>query len=272
MIPFLAAAAIAGLAIVTAWTWRRRAVGARAHVHRLERELQGLQGTFSRFLPARVVDRIITARGDLPAERKQATILFADIAGFTAMSERTDPAEIVEILNGYFERMSRTIAAHEGHVAKFIGDGLMATFGAVSDDPWQIRDAVQAALGMREALAEYNSELSAKGTSGLRIGIGIHHGAAIAGLVGSEEVREFTVIGDVVNTAARVESLTRIHGKNILVTRPVMEKLGNRFILEVMPPTAVKGKTEPVETWFVVGPAGVSPPSQAANPHISPLK
>jgi adenylate cyclase len=149
--------------------------------------------------------------------------------------------------------MSRAISDHRGHVAKFIGDGLLALFGALDLNPWQANDAAHAALAMAAALDDYNRTLAAEGLPPLRFGVGIHRGSAVAGIVGSDELIEFTAIGRNVNLAARVEALTRSHQVSILVTSEVKEVLDPRFVLRELPPRVVKGFAEPVVTYAVEG-------------------
>jgi adenylate cyclase len=155
------------------------------------------------------------------------------------------------MLNGFFRAMNGALVAHHGHLARLMGDGLMAVFGAMESNQWQTADAVKAALAMREALARYNTELAASGLPPLAFGVGIHTGDVVAGVMGSDRLMEFTVIGDPVNLAARVEQLTRAHGVDILVTSDVKDTLDPRFVLRAMPPAVVKGKTEPVTTYAV---------------------
>lgn len=220
-------------------------------VAKARENLEKLQLSFSQFTPAQVVEEVI-ARGAAPrGDKREVTILFADIQGFTSMSDKLPADVLVRILNGYFERMSRAIANEHGHVSKFMGDGLMALFGAVEPNPWQSRDAVRAALGMRSALVGYNEELRAQSLPELRIGVGIHRGEVVAGMIGCSELMEFTVIGDVVNVAARVESLTRQHGTDILVTSEVRVHLDSSIAIREMPPVPVKGKPQPIVTWAV---------------------
>jgi adenylate cyclase len=152
----------------------------------------------------------------------------------------------VKILNGYFERMSRAITDHRGHVSTFIGDGILALFGALEPNPWQGNDALHAALAMRSALAAYNRELGAQGLPQLSIGVGLHRGVGIAGLVGSEELKEFAIVGRTVNVAARVQDLTRVHGVDILLTEEVRETLDPRFALRPLPAAALRGIAQPV--------------------------
>lgn len=223
---------------------RRRLTGALG-------ELEHLQTAFAKFAPLTVVDQIVSQGVSSQAEKREVTVLFADLQGFTKMSEKLDPSDLVEILNGYFTAMSQAIGSHNGHVSKFIGDGILALFGAVIVNPWQAKDAVDAALAMRRALAEYNVRLAAAGRPQLAIGVGIHRGTVVAGLIGSHLLVEYTVIGDVVNLASRVESLTRTHGVDILVTTEVRVALDASYRLREMPAVAVKGKSEPVVTFAV---------------------
>src|SRR5947199_303241 len=117
--------------------------------------------------------------------------------------------------------MSRTITDHRGHVAKFIGDGILALFGALEENPWQTNAAAHAALAMRAALADYNAALAADGLPALAMGVGIHRGTVVAGVIGSAELIEYGVIGSAVNLAARVQELTRAHAVAVLVTAAV---------------------------------------------------
>jgi adenylate cyclase len=216
-------------------------------------ELQHLQTSFARFAPGVVVEGIAAGRRPTGGERRDVTVLFADLVAFTALSEALAPELLVTVLNQYFVRMSRVIEEHRGHISKFIGDGLMALFGATEPNPWQANDAAHAALAMQRALATYNEELTARALPALRLGIGIHSGVAVAGVIGSHELMEFTVIGRTVNLAARVERLTRVHRADILLTEAVRRVLDPRFELEELPPREVRGVSEPVVTYALKG-------------------
>lgn len=246
----LAPAAVLALLLMRS---RRQAALLEARLMRDARSLELLQLSFARFAPRQVVEDIIARGVSTNACKREVTVLFADIKGFTAMSERLDPAVLVEILNGYFKAMSRAVTENKGHVSKFIGDGMMALFGVPEPNPWQANDAAKAALAMTASLAGYNEKLAAQGLPKLSIGIGIHRGTAVAGVIGSEELMEYTVIGGAVNLAARIESLTRQHGVDILVTEPVRAALDPRFQLREFPAAAVKGIAEPVRTYAVDG-------------------
>jgi len=247
----LAALAVGALAAAVWLAAERRRL--RGRVDAASNELQRMQAAFGRFAPGAVVDRIVARGKPSDAERRDVTVLFADLFGFTALGETMTPEALVALLNDYFSRMSRVVEQHRGQVSKFIGDGLMAVFGAHAPNPWQVNDAVHAALGMQDALAEHNRARAERGGPPLRVGIGIHTGPAVAGVLGSQELMEFTVIGGTVNLASRVESLTRTHDAAILVTDAVRTRLDPRFRLRPMPPTPVRGVAEPVATWEVVG-------------------
>ena len=234
--------------------WRRNE-SLQAQLEAAAADLQHLQEACSRLAPAGVVQRLLTdavTPGAGPAaERKVVTALFADLVGYTALSERLEPAVLARVLNGYFQRMSDAIHEHRGHVSTFVGDGVLAYFGALQHNPWQCDDAVRAALAMRAALRDYNKELADEDLPPLGVGIGIHRGPGLAGLVGSRERMEYAFIGRTVNLAARVQALTRVHQVDILVTEAVKEQLDPRFVLALMPPEQVKGIDEPVVTYAV---------------------
>jgi class 3 adenylate cyclase len=245
----------AGVLMMTLLLIRARREVSRAglRIADLQKQLETMELTFGRFAPPELVSRIAEEGSNIQAERREVTVLFADIRGFTALSERLDPVVLVEMLNRYFHRMSEAISAEHGVVSKFIGDGLMATFGSIRPNAWQAADATRAALAMRKSLAELNSDLRNRGMEPISIGIGIHKGEVIAGVTGSRQLLEYTVLGDVVNVASRIESLTKEFGVDILISDAVKTGLGDRFELQVMDPARVKGKTRAIHTWAVVG-------------------
>lgn len=238
-------------AVGLAWAFRRRARQAERLHAETRLRLEQLQREFERFAPADLVERLTGGRGDTAPERRQVTMLFADLRGFTALCDRLDPALTVAILNDYFRHMSGAIGRHHGHITELVGDGLLALFGAMETNPWQCRDAVQAALEMRLALADYNAKLAARSLPQLRFGIGIHCGEVIVGVMGAGELNKFTVTGDPINVASRVEGLTGELGVDLLVTEEVRGALDDQFRLKPMPPTRVKGKPEPIRTYHV---------------------
>lgn len=232
---------------------RRRTRQLERLLEQANRRLERIQLAFGRFTPADVIERLTEPGGGLLPHRCAVTVLFADLRGFTAMCDGLDPAETVTVLNGYFERMTEAIAAHHGLINELIGDGLLALFGALDPNPWQTRDAVLAALEMRAALERYNGQLRAQSLPQLRFGIGIHCGEVMAGVIGNEGLSKFSVVGDPINVASRVEGLTKIHGVDLLITEEVRAALEPSFHLRAMPPVAVKGKSEPIVTYWVAG-------------------
>jgi class 3 adenylate cyclase len=227
----------------------------RAQLRTAAADLEHLQQACSRLAPAGVVQRILTdgAIGDADpaAERKVVTALFVDLVNYTAMSEQLEPAVLVRVLNGYYERMSNAIHEHHGQIGSYLGDGIVAYFGALRPNPWQCDDAVRAALAMLAAIREYNEELDRDGLPRLAVGIGIDRGPGVAGLVGSRGRMEYAFIGRPVNLAARVQALTRLHRVDILVTDAVRAELDAGFVLASMPAEPVKGIAEPVVTYAV---------------------
>ena len=216
-------------------------------------KLERLQLHFARFAPDDVVEQLTDPGSELKPMRRTVTVLFADLKGFTAMSDRMDPEQMVPILNGYFQAMSVALSAHHGRVTELTGDGLLALFGALDANPWQAQDAVLGALAMREALARYNETLRARALPELQIGIGIHRGEVLAGVMGNEDLSKFGVVGDTINVASRVEQLTRELSVDLLITEEVRRELDGRFRLRPMPARAVKGKPEPIVTYLVEG-------------------
>ena len=209
-------------------------------------ELENLQIAFSRFAPDEVIERIIAYGVTEFGEKKEVTVLFADVAGFKALSESLEPSVLVGVLNGYFERMSQAIAGHRGYVSTFIGDGLLAFFGSIDPNPWQGNDAIQAALAMREALKQYNLELQDRELPELSIGIGLHRGTGVVGLVGSQQLQEFAFVGRTVNIAARVQDLIRHFKVDIILTETLKQTIDPNFPTHALPDTAVKGVETPI--------------------------
>ena len=264
----LAAVALLVLAFVL-WQQRRRSAALQRQLDLAAAELQQLQQACARLAPAGVVDRMVAdglhGAAEMPAERKVVTALFSDLVGFTAMSEKLAPPVLARILDGYFQRVSDAVHAHSGHVSTWLGDGMLAYFGALRPNPWQCADAVRCRAG------------DDRGDPQLQRGAGPRRSAAaglrhrhpprpgLAGMIGSRERREYGFVGRTVNLAARVQSLTRTHGVEILVTEAVRAELGDVFELNAMPPERVKGIDEPVATSAVVGVARLDPAAGAVS-------
>ena len=242
------------------------AIKQRSQIRQIERllddtygKLERLQLHFARFAPDNVVEQLTERAGQVSASRRTVTVLFADLKGFTALCDRIDPEQMLPILNGYFRAMSEAIIAHHGRVTELTGDGILALFGALEPNPWQAQDAVQGALAMRDALILYNGTLRARSLPELEIGVGIHRGEVLAGVMGNEELSKFGVVGDPINVAARVERLTREFSVDLLITEEVRRELDDRFRLRAMPAVAVKGKSEPIVTYLVEGVSAAVP-------------
>ena len=202
---------------------------------------------FSRFVNPHVVKQLLE-RGGLEGEgrTRDVTLLFSDIRGFTTLSETRAPEEVVAILNRYFTRQVEVIFRHGGSLDKFIGDAIMAFWGAPLDDPEHAKRAVACALEMADELVAFRQELGEAG-AGFDVGIGLHSGPAVVGLIGSEKRREYTSIGDTVNTASRIEGLTKEAGRRILVSRETMMRCAGAFDFVSCGTYPVKGRAQPVE-------------------------
>jgi adenylate cyclase len=221
---------------------------------------EDLKGALARYVSEDIVHEVIQAgkSSELFSQRKKVTVLFADVRGFTNFSEQSSPEEIATFLNQYFEKMIEAIFKNSGHLNKFMGDGLMALFGALRDDDFQEEHAMQAAIDMRTALATLKSgwaesEQAAERTiSLLEIGIGINTGLAIVGNIGSKKRMEYTAIGDAVNLAARLEQSTRDYpGVDILVSEYTYVAVRSRFPFKPVAEIAVKGKSEAIRTYTI---------------------
>ncbi len=216
-------------------------------------EREKLKYTFGRFVSKDVASAVLNDRIPLAGERREVTILFQDIRNFTTISERTDAAALVQILNQFFTEMVSAVEAEGGVVKQFTGDGVMALFGAPNSYPDSAARAVRAALGMVYRLESLNVRLRRPGIPDLRIGVGIHTGEVIAGLIGPDSRVEYAVIGDAVNLASRIEGLTKELQATILVTDETASRLGSGFTLGRTAIMAVKGKDKPVGVVEVLG-------------------
>ena len=196
---------------------------------------------------------------------REVTVMFTDIRDFTRMSESLSPEAVVAMLNNYLTRMVAEVFQHDGTLDKFIGDGMMAYFGAPEHDPAHARKAVDCALEILRRLDELNVERAGHGQEPLRIGIGIHTGKVVVGDIGSKEHRlEYTVIGDTVNLASRIEGLTKQMYTAVLVSSTTRASAGDGYAWRSCEPVAVKGKREPVET-FTIDVSGGSGPVATAD-------
>lgn len=218
-----------------------------------------MRSMLERYVSRNVVREVLDNRDDfltkLGGTRQPVTVLFSDVRGFTSFSEHADASVVVEQLNEYLGEMVGIIFRNHGTVDKFIGDGIMAVWGNVvseGEDKDALR-AVTTAVEMLARLASLNEEWTAKGIRPFKVGIGIHHGDAVFGNIGSSEKMEPTVIGDTVNLASRVEGLTKKYGLSLCVTRPVADHARECFRFRSVDLVRVVGKSRPVEILTVVG-------------------
>lgn len=204
------------------------------------------RANYSRFMPEYVVKQLLQNPDSfrLGGVNQKVTVLFADIRGFTALAEREKPDKIVALLNRYFSAMSEVIFEHGGTLDKYIGDGLMAIFGAPTATKEDALNAVKAAVRMQKRLAKLNEELRAEGFSEISIGIGLHTGEALIGYIGSDKRSEYTAIGDTVNLAARLES--NAEGGKILMSEATAQASGNLIPVRQREPLTVKNRVQPV--------------------------
>jgi adenylate cyclase len=182
-------------------------------------------------------------------ESREVTILFADLRDFTALSERLDGKAVVATLNEFHTRMVDQLFAFGGTLDKYMGDGIMAYFGAPVAQPNHAEQAVRCALAMQEALTRLNGERTRRGEPPLHMGVGVHTGRAVLGDIGAPRRREYTAIGDTVNVAARIEQLTKIAGAPVLVSEETRQRAGDGFLFVPAEPVRVKGKSEPLQTY-----------------------
>ncbi|MDX6692694.1 MAG: adenylate cyclase, partial [Blastocatellia bacterium] len=222
---------------------------ARAH-ERLARE-EVARANYGRFLPEYVVKQMLENPESfkLGGINQRITVLFADIRGFTRLSEHAQPEKVVQLLNKYFSAMTDIIFAHGGTLDKYIGDGLMALFGAPTATPQDATNALNTAVAMQRRITGINEELRAEGFPEIGAGIGLHTGEATVGYIGSERRSEYTAIGDTVNLASRLESNAK--GGQILLSAETAQAAGSRYTLRPLEPIMVKNRTQPVPLFDV---------------------
>lgn len=222
------------------------------------REKRKVKRLFSRYVAPDVYRQLLEdpARAQLGGQRREMTVLFSDIRGFTTVSERGQPEDIVSQLNEYFSRMVEVLFAHKGTLDKFVGDMVMALYGAPIEDEQHADHAVTSAVAMVEELRLLNARWEAEGRPQLDIGIGINSGEMVAGNIGSDTIMSYTVIGDQVNLGARLESLNKEYGTRIIISESTRQRLRGRYEIRSLGDVVVKGKTQPVAIFEVQAEAG----------------
>jgi adenylate cyclase len=214
------------------------------------RERRRLRASFSGYVSPAILEEILAGRirPELGGERALVCVMFADIRGYTTRSERMTPEEVIRFLNRYFERVVALIHERGGSVVSFMGDGIMAVFGAPKPLEHPSREAFDAACAMLKYVAELNRQLGTEGESAMDIGIGLNSGEAVVGHIGASSRHDYSAIGDVPNVAARVEGLTKEAGYHVVVTKTVADELGPVAQLVPLGTMAIKGHT-PVEVY-----------------------
>jgi len=220
------------------------------------KERRKLKKSFSQYASPEIVDDIMAAKElQLGGEKRDMTVLFSDIRGFTTISEKLSPTQLVVMLNDYLSRMTQVVFAQQGVVDKFIGDAVMAFWNAPVDQPDHAYLSVKASLNMIKALDEFNKGLK-EGLPKFKIGIGLNSGEMIAGNMGSTERFDYTLIGDNVNLGARLEGLTKKYGVDIIISESTYNELkklkkDSEFSIRFLDKVIVKGKEEPVKIYEV---------------------
>ena len=220
----------------------------------------------TRFLPRAVAERVLTiGPAALAPVQREVTVMFSDIRGFTAMSEALEPRDVLMMLDDYFGRMGQIVKGHDGVLGKFLGDGLLAFWGVPDRlDDHAVR-AVRAARDMRRALRELNQYREQDGLAPIRIGIGIHTGMVAAGMLGGALQSEYTIIGDTVNVASRIEGLTKQHGVDVLVSETTWAQLPESRRGDRLAVAEIRGRKEPV-VLYTLDPSAASMEVSVALP------
>jgi adenylate cyclase len=221
------------------------------------REKRRVKQMFGRYVSRDVYEQLMQdpSLARLGGQRREMSVLFSDIRGFTTVSEAGAPEAIVGQLNEYFSRMVPLVFENRGTVDKFVGDMIMALFGAPLADPDHADHAVKTAIEMVAALRDMNATWIAAGRSALDIGVGINSGDMVAGNIGSESIMSYTVIGDNVNLGSRLESLNKNYGTRIIVSEATRSRLKGQYDIRPLGPVTVKGKTRAVDIYEVVVPS-----------------
>ena len=200
--------------------------------------------SFQRYMPIALVKNLVSSGkvAEVGGETKEVTLLFSDIESFTQISEGMDPEKVMQYLSEYFQAMTKIIIDHDGTVDKYIGDGLMAFWGAPIDDADQTMHACESAIEMGVALYKLNTKWRNEGNPEIKIRIGISTGKVIVGNVGSDDRLSYTALGDTVNLTSRLEALNKTYGTRIIVGERTYESVKDKFKFRLLDKVAVKGK------------------------------
>lgn len=215
-------------------------------------EREKMKDAFGKFVNKEIAEMVLRDEIRLGGERKMAAVFFSDIRSFTAISEKLEPEEVVEFLNHYMTRMVNCVNKTHGVVDKFIGDAIMALWGTPVSRGNDVENALNGALMMRRELLDFNSDRGGDRKPVIKIGCGINYGPVLAGQIGSEDRMEYTVIGDTVNLASRIEALNKPFGTDILITEESYQAIKDIFLVEPMEKIKVKGKEAPQQIYCVL--------------------
>jgi len=218
------------------------------------RKSQQIKNTFSKYVSKEIVNEILKNQDNLQlkGQKLNMTVFFSDIRGFTDFSEKMDPQELSLMLNKYFTPMSETIFSVDGTVDKFMGDAIMALFGAPINYPDHAQKACRAALQCLSHLEKLNLDFKNRNWPEIQIGIGINTGTMVAGNIGSDQIQSYTVIGDEVNLASRLEGLNKNYGSKVLISESTYLSVRSSFITQEADLVRVKGKTKPVKIYSLI--------------------
>ena len=225
------------LAAASYWTEKRRA--------------SEIRGAFSKYVSQEVVDRMVAHPEELKlgGQRRELTVLFTDLAGFTSLSEKLEPEGVADVINLYLNEVTKVVMAHHGTVDKFVGDAVMAFWGAPLDDDEHALNATQAAIEMQQVMQQLQPRFSTLGAAGVSMRVGLHSGPAIVGNMGSDLRFDYTALGDTVNLAARLEGANKAYGTGILLSSSTADLLRGRVGLRRVDKVKVKGKNVPVDVF-----------------------
>ena len=212
-----------------------------------------LRAAFGQYVSREVMDRVLREGAGLGGTVRTVSVLMSDLRGFTTLSERLRPDRISEMMNEYFTAMVDVIISHRGIVQDFIGDGILAVYGAPLDDPDHAWHAVATALDMQAELRRLNDRWQAAGRPPLAMGVAVHTGEAFAGNVGSPRRKKYAVMGDTVNTTSRIEGLNRELSTAILISGATLAAVKDRVVVQDRGSVTVKGRTQAVELFELLG-------------------